>query len=43
MSLERKYEGRFKEIYKTLNYLIDPPVEHRPSIGFKRKEEKDNE
>jgi hypothetical protein len=24
-TLERKYEGRFKEIYKTLNYLLDPP------------------
>lgn len=38
--LEKKYEGRFKEIYKTLNYLIDPPSEKEMrSIGFKRKDE----
>jgi hypothetical protein len=40
--LEKKYEGRFKEIYKTLNYLIDPPSEKdMRSIGFKRKDEEE--
>ena len=35
--MEQKYEGRFKEIYKALNYLIDPPKEDRREIGFKVK------
>jgi hypothetical protein len=41
--LEKKYEGRFRDIYKTLNYLIDPPEEtSKKSIGFKRKDEANN-
>ncbi len=39
-TLESKYEGRFKDIYKTLNYLIDPPAKAKGSIGFKRSNEK---
>ena len=38
-SMERKYEGRFKEIYNTLNYLINPPEGEKRPIGFKRKDE----
>ncbi|MCE2997251.1 MAG: ORF6N domain-containing protein [Cyclobacteriaceae bacterium] len=38
--MESKYEGKFKEIFKLLNYLIDPPVKNRQEIGFKRKGEK---
>lgn len=37
--LEEKYEGRFKEIFKAINYLIDPPDKNRRQIGFKRKSE----
>jgi hypothetical protein len=40
LELESKYEGRFKEIYKLLNYLIAPASKKRKTIGFKRKEEK---
>ena len=40
--MEQKYDGRFKEIYKALNYLIDPPKEERREIGFKvRPKEKE--
>jgi hypothetical protein len=35
--MEKTYEGRFKEIYNTLNYLINPPEEKRRQIGFKIK------
>jgi hypothetical protein len=42
-SLEKKYDSQFKDIYQTLSYLIDPPEEKRNSIGFKRKDEKDDE
>lgn len=38
--LESTYEGKFKEVFKLLNYLIDPPIKDRKTIGFKRKEEK---
>jgi len=40
--LERKYEGRFRDIYKTLNYLIDPPESPKRSIGFRRRDEENN-
>jgi cytochrome c1 len=33
--MERKYDGQFKDVYKTLNYLINPPKENRRRIGFK--------
>ncbi len=36
-SMESKYDGRFKEVYQTLNYLINPPEGERREIGFKRK------
>ncbi|QOI98225.1 MAG: ORF6N domain-containing protein [Flammeovirgaceae bacterium] len=39
--MERKYEGRFKEIYKALSYLINPPAGSPKRIGFKRKDEID--
>ncbi|MFZ6010301.1 MAG: hypothetical protein ACOYXT_08115 [Bacteroidota bacterium] len=35
-TLEKKYEGRFDEIYKTLSYLIDPPTGPMRQIGFRR-------
>jgi len=35
--MESTYEGKFKEVYKALNYLIDPPQEKRKQIGFKTK------
>ncbi len=38
-SMERKYEGRFSEIFKALNYLINPPAKNNKRIGFKRKDE----
>jgi ORF6N domain len=37
-AMDKKYEGRFKEIYKTLNYLINPPSEPMRKIGFKQSE-----
>ncbi len=37
--LESTYEGKFKEIYKALNYLINP-LEEKRQIGFKRKSDK---
>jgi hypothetical protein len=38
--IEKKYEGRFKEIYKALDYLMNPTVKDATAIGFKRKDEK---
>jgi ORF6N domain len=38
-ALDKKYEGRFKEIYKTLNYLINPPTAPMRKIGFKHTKE----
>jgi len=38
-AMDKKYEGRFKEIYKTLNYLINPPTEPMRKIGFKLPKE----
>lgn len=38
-AMEKKYEGRFKEIYQTLNYLISPPAESTRKIGFRRNDE----
>jgi hypothetical protein len=35
--MESTYDGKFKEVYKALNYLIDPPQEKRRQIGFKNK------
>ncbi len=40
--LEKNYDGRFREIHTTLNYLIDPPEEPKKSIGFKRSDEVSN-
>jgi len=39
--MERTYKGHFKEIYNTLNYLIEQeqPDKKRREIGFKRKSE----
>jgi hypothetical protein len=37
--LEARYEGKFKEIYKAINYLINPTDKERRQIGFKRKSE----
>lgn len=33
-AMEKKYEGQFKEIYQTLNYLISPPSESSPRSGL---------
>lgn len=37
-ALDRKYEGRFEDIYKALNQLIDQPNPKRAPIGFRSKE-----
>ncbi|MCC6835405.1 MAG: ORF6N domain-containing protein [Cytophagales bacterium] len=37
--LENRYDNKFKEIYKAINYLINPPDKVRRQIGFKRKSE----
>ena len=37
--LENSYDNKFKEIYKAINYLINPPDKVRRQIGFKRKSE----
>lgn len=42
-SMERTYNGRFREIFKTLSYLINPPASAKRTIGFKRKAEEHNE
>lgn len=38
-NMEKKYDGRFREIYKTLNYLINPPAGEKRPIGFKQKDD----
>jgi hypothetical protein len=37
--MEKKYEGRFRQIYKTLNYLINPPAGEKRPIGFEQKDD----
>lgn len=39
-TMEKKYEGRFKDIYKALNHLLDEPEPTRNPIGFKTKDKK---
>jgi hypothetical protein len=36
-----KHEGDIKVIFELLKELINPPLEPRPRIGFRRKDEKD--
>lgn len=38
--LEKDYEGRFKEIFTALKYLIDPKSRPTRRIGFRRGDEK---
>lgn len=39
-SMEELYDGKFKEIYDALNYLIHPPNPPRKEIGYKLVPEK---
>ena len=32
--MESEYDGKFSEIFKALNYLLDPPVPPRKRIGY---------
>lgn len=36
--LENKFEGRFEDIYKAINHLLDQPKPERTPIGFKSNE-----
>lgn len=39
--MESEYEGKFKEIYNALNYLLNPTNPSQNKIGFKQKGSKD--
>jgi hypothetical protein len=41
--LEKKFEGKFKEIQRALSYLLNPETNKIKRIGFKRKDEDQNE
>lgn len=38
--LEEKYDEQFKEVFKALRYLIEPPKTERKRIGFITENEK---
>jgi hypothetical protein len=40
--MEMNYDGKFKEVYKALNHLINPPTPPHREIGFKTQEKKCN-
>jgi len=38
MDLEKKYDGKIKEIFDTLGFLLEDKIKPRKEIGFKYKE-----
>jgi hypothetical protein len=39
--MRSQYDARFEEVYRALEKLINPPLEPRPRIGFRRHGEED--
>jgi len=41
MEMRSQYDAQFEEVYTALEKLINPPLEPRPRIGFRRADETD--
>jgi ORF6N domain len=40
-TMRGQYDAQFDQVYNALEKLVNPPLDHRPRIGFRRMDEKE--